>query len=200
MIKRVFPFLVLLPILSGCYLPARFDAEIEMSRTGFYSLEFQGYMAEIGLYRAIKEKKLTAEEQAKKVEVLERDFTRDTSVKEFSYFGNGHFKVHYLKKGDITRTGMVTFVRRNEKILSISASKKTGIITIRGKYLKKNDKERLIAMGLWMEGEVRVKTDAKVISHNATSVKDGEGKNEKVYTWIIQNPYSPSPKLELYLR
>ncbi len=200
MLKRTLLSLLLLPILSGCYLPARFDAEIELSRTGFYSLEFQGYMAEIGLYRAIKDKKLNAEEEAEKVEILKRDFTRDKSVKEFSYFKDGHFKVHYLKKGDITKTGMVTFVRRNENILSITSSPKTGTITIRGKYLKKNDIQRIIDMGLWMEGEVRVKTDAKVLNHNATTVTKGEGRREQIFTWNINNPYAPAPKLELILR
>ena len=200
MMKRIALLLIFLPILSGCYLPARFDAEIEISRTGFYSLEFIGYMAEVSLYTGLKDGKIDAEKEKEKVEILARDFTRDKSVKEFSYFGQGHFKVHYLKKGDLGRTSTVTFVRRNENIISISFNRDKGIVAVRGKYIKKQDKERLIKAGLWMEGEVRVKTDAKVINHNATSVTAGKEANEQVYTWLIDSPYSPAPKLELILR
>jgi len=200
MLKRAALFLMILPFLSGCYLPARFDAEIEISRTGFYSLEFIGYMAEISLYTGLKNGKIDAEEEKKKVEILARDFTRDSSVKEFSYFGKGHFKVNYLKKGDLGRTSTVTFVRRNENILSISRNREKRIVTVRGKYLKKVDIERLVAAGLWMEGEVRVKTDAEVLSHNATTVTAGKGSNVQIYTWNIPTPAAPAPKMTLTLR
>ena len=200
MLKRFFLLFLLMPFLGGCYLPARFDAEIEISRTGFYKLEFIGYMAEVGLYQGLKDGKIDAIQEKEKVEILARDFTRDKAVKEFSYFGKGHFKVHYSTNGDLVRTSTVTFVRRNENILSISSNRDTGIITVRGKYLKKNDKDRLVDAGLWMEGEVRVKTDGEVIGHNATSVAPGQGRNEQVFTWKISSPYDPAPKLELMLR
>ena len=34
----------LMAVLSGCYLPLRFDAEIELSKRGYYSIIFDGYL------------------------------------------------------------------------------------------------------------------------------------------------------------
>ena len=38
---------VLSALLSGCYIPIRFDAEIEIHRTGAYDFKFDGYMASV---------------------------------------------------------------------------------------------------------------------------------------------------------
>jgi len=195
---RALTLLAVLPLLSACYLPARFDAEIDLRRTGLYSIEFIGYIAEINLYRKLHEGSIDKEEENERREIIENDFRRDESTKEVSYFQKGHFKVHWVKKGDLVKNRFVTFFRRNENMISLSMSPKTGAIDIRGKYLKKQDKDRLVKYGLWMEGEVRVKTDTKIVDHNATQVIEGEGR-EKTLIWRITSPYDPSPKLKLFL-
>jgi len=195
---RALLLIALLPVLSACYLPARFDAEIDLRRTGLYTIDFIGYIAEINLYRKLHEGSITAEEEQKRREIVEKDFLRDSSTKEVTYFQKGHFKVNWHKEGDIVKNRFVTFFRRNENIFSIQMSAKTGQIDIRGKYIKKKDKERLVEYGLWMEGEFRVKTDTKIVEHNATQVIEGKDK-EKTLIWRISSPYDPAPKLSLYL-
>ena len=59
--------------------------------------------------------------------------------------------------------------------------------------------QRMIDLGLGFQGSLKVITDAKVISHNANKVKDGEGR-KKTYIWVITSPFDPSPKLSFNLR
>ena len=47
---KQFAGLILVVIfLTGCYLPASFDAEIELSRTGLYKMKFDGFIVEMNL-------------------------------------------------------------------------------------------------------------------------------------------------------
>src|ERR1043165_9659739 len=83
---------LMLAALCSCYMPARFDAEIEITRFGTYTLPFEGYIAQLELYNDIRVKKITADEEAKRVQIIKDDFTRDSSTKSFEYFKQGFFK------------------------------------------------------------------------------------------------------------
>jgi hypothetical protein len=184
--------------LGGCYLPARFDAEVEVTRAGYYSMAFDGYMVYVPLYQDIRAAKLTPSQEREKIERVRTDFTRDSAVKEFSYYQKGAFKVAYRKSGDLLRYGRVVFVRPNNPVLTAEYDRQDKVVTVRGAYVKKEDREKLIAEGLSMEGELRVRTDAKVIGHNAATVrKDG---TSDVYTWRIRSIEDPPPKIEIALR
>ncbi len=74
--------------------------------------------------------------------------------------------------------------------------KTAGTITMEGKYLRKADKEQLMTMGLGMQGQLRLKTDANVTGHNATRVI---GKDERIYIWNIKDIHAPAPKLTISL-
>lgn len=191
--------LVMVLGLSSCYLPASFDAEIEISKGGYYNIVFEGYLAEVNLYSGVDTKKLTPEEEAAKVEILINDFKRDSSTKEISYFKQGHFKVKWEKSGDILKSKQVTFVRRNENMLSVSYNKNKALVTVQGKSISKLNAKRLTDAGLGMTGQLRIKTDANVIKHNAAKVKKDKGRN-KIYIWNIKSPFDPSPSLSFNLR
>ncbi len=191
--------LVMVLGLSSCYLPASFDAEIEISKGGYYNIVFEGYLAEVNLYSGVDTKKLTPEEEAAKVEILINDFKRDSSTKEISYFKQGHFKVKWEKSGDILKSKQVTFVRRNENMLSVSYNKNKALVTVQGKSISKLNAKRLTDAGLGMTGQLRIKTDAHVIKHNAEEVKKEKGRN-KIYIWNIKSPFDASPSLSFNLR
>ena len=184
--------------LSSCYVPARFYGEIELSRNGYYKMDFEGYVVDAQFYRDLRENKLSAEEiEARKNSVI-NDFKRDSSTKEISYYGQGAFKVKWVKSGDILKARMVTFFQRNEDMLSIAFVRDKGIITIRGRGLGKAQADQLAKIGLNTEGDLVVRTDARVISQNATkSEKDGL---VTVYSWKVKSVYDPAPKLVATLR
>jgi len=190
---------LLLAGLAGCYLPARFDAEIEIGKTGYYNVVFEGYLAEVNLYDAVHKNRISKAGEEQKVANLKADFMRDSATKEFEYFKMGHFKVKWEKEGDLLRSKMVSFVRRNENMFSISYNKEQALVTMRGTPISKLNAKRLTEAGLGMQGELRVKTDARVIKHNAGKVKDGEGR-QKIYIWTITSPYDPAPSLTFNLR
>ena len=86
---------------------------------------------------------------------------------------------------------LVTFVRRNNNILSLKSEK--GVMVARAATMSASDGQRLMALGLNMKGEFRVITDAEVLEHNANTVRPYAG--YLVYIWQIENALAPPPRL-----
>lgn len=180
---KTFIFMAMMAaVLGGCYLPVRFDAEIEISRGGHFKAEFDGYMASIPLYNGLRSGKIPPEKEAGEVAKLKRDLVRDSSVTEFKYLEKGFFKVNWKRTGDLFRLKMVTFLRRNERMVSIKYLKDRRQILIEGTIIATNKAQKLIKSGLNMQGQFRVLTDAEVTLHNATKVYGGE---VKTYVWNV---------------
>ena len=192
----------LVVLVSGCYMPIRFDAEIDISRSGYYDFIFDGYLAKVELYQDIQEKKISREEELLQVTQIREDFERDSAVSDFKYYEKGHFHINYKRSGDLLKAKTLTFFRRNEYILRLAFNKDTAQITMLGKSLSRDIKDRLRASGLDTSGELRIFTDGKVVSHNATTVKPytAKGPAYKVYTWKIQNLLAPTPVLKIQIQ
>ena len=92
-------------------------------------------------------------------------------------------------------------MRRNEHIFGISFNKNTGQISLLGKSVARDIKDRLRASGLDTSGDLRVFTDARVVSHNANEVKPypARGPNYRLYSWRINNLLAPTPSLKIGL-
>lgn len=196
MLFRKFALLVsAILILSGCYLPASFDAEMELSRTGLYKMSFDGYIVDLNIYQSMRSKKLKvgSPELKEKIQKVIDDFERDTSTKSVSYFKQGAFKVNWSKGGDIIKARQVMFFRRNENMLSITFDKKKATIMLKGKYIKSQDAARLEQLGLTVQGVIRIKTDAKVVTHNAQKIWN-EG-SVKFYGWRLNSIRDKPPLL-----
>ncbi len=201
-IKPLLLTVFLVAVLGGCYLPIRFDAEIEIHRTGHYDFKFDGYLARVELFEALKEGKIGPEKEKKMIEQIKTDFGRDPSVKEFKYLKMGHFKVNWQRAGDLIKTKSVSFFNStSEYLLGIRYNYKTRRITMSGKSIKRAAKKELDEMGLGSRGQIRIFTDAKVISHNATKVKKNKrlGGRFMTYTWDIKNIFAPTPSLVIQI-
>lgn len=195
--------MVLVVLLSSCYLPLRFDIEIDFSRQGFYTMTFIGFMTKVDVFYKLSQKKLTDEELDKKLKTIERDFRRSSSTKEFSIFDRKRaiFKVKWEKKGDILKDRMVTFFRRNEAMLNIIYNKNKNTVTIQGAAIAKSQKKRLLDIGLNTTGVIKIKTDARIINSNANSErKRRDGKRGKEFTWNISSILAPKPLLTIDFR
>ena len=185
--------------LTGCYLPVRFDAEVEISRHGYYKMFFDGYIARIELFDSLNKLIISRDEENKQIEVIKRDFKRDTSTNSFKYIKKGHFHVNWQKSGDLTKVKTVVFFRRNENMLSISYNSTSGRVQVAGRSLGRKQRHQLHDIGLGMTGQLRVITDTNVIAHNATKVKilPKRGKRFKMYTWEIKNIFDKTPSITL---
>ena len=192
---------LLLSVLSACYLPVRFDAEINLGRTGFYDIEFDGYLAKLPLTEDIGKGTLSEAEQEQKIGEVLSDLRRDASTQEAEYVKNGLFRLKWKKEGDMLKSKMVAFIRRNERIFSIKYLKDQGRMVLEGRKLSTKNAERVANSGLGTEGELRVRTDAKVLDHNATEVRDvPKDKRTKIYVWKIKSLIDPAPRLTAVLR
>jgi len=197
----------LLPIfltiaVSGCYLPVRFDAEIEISRQGYYEFFFDGYIAKLKLFEGLKTGEVSPEQEKEQIEQLRSDFERDSSTKSFKYFKSGHFHVNWHKKGDLLKAKTVTFFRRNENMVSISYNSKSGRVNVAGRSLSRKQRRELHDKGLGLAGKLRVITDTEVIAHNATHVKEmpKRGPKFRMYSWDIENIFTPTPSIVMALK
>ena len=198
-LKTVFLSVFLAVLLGGCYMPIRFDAEIEITRGGYYDFKFDGYLAQVQLYQGLKEGKIGPEEEKKRIELIKTDFSRDPGFKGFKYIKLGHFKIYWERSGDLLKAKSVTFINLSEYILGLRYNSKTGRISMLGKSLSVATKKRLDKIGLGWTGQIRVFTDAKVITHNATRVMDSKRKGGKfkIFIWDLKNIFAPTPSLIL---
>ncbi len=188
-------------VLSGCYMPVRFDAEMEVTREGYYSIIFDGYLAKVPLYDDLRQKKITRTEEKEKAELYLKDLTRDSSMSNVSYIKQGIYAAHWETDGDILQDKFITFIRRNENMMSLRYVKKDGKVFLSGATIGAKQKQQLADIGLDMVGELRLITDAKVIGHNAAVVKDwpSRGPRFQMYIWNFANIFSPVPNLVIQL-
>ena len=192
--------IVLSRMLAGCYLPVRFDAEIEITRTGYYEIIFDGYVTEVTLFDALRRRSLSPGEEQTCADNVIQDFRRDSATQEARYVKPGIFKVNWRKSGDLLRARMITFFRRNESMLIVKYVKDTRLITVQATPIGKKNARKLLDIGLGMQGQLRVKTDAKVVDHNAGRVVDTAARNQKMYVWDVVDIIAPAPKITISLQ
>lgn len=197
---------VLVMLLSGCYLPTEFKAEIRINAIGDYSMMYVGDLVFAPLYEDAIKGKLTPAEIKDKIAILIRDFERDkvydpvknkttdvSHYKEIVDKGMGRFFVRYQREGWLDDRDTVTFVRRNAVILSMRT--KDGVMSVAVQGLGASDSQRIMGLGLDVKGELRVVTNAQVLEHNATMIKPFAG--YMVYIWKIDSIVSPPPRIKM---
>jgi len=201
--SRRAPLLLLLAVLavglSGCYVPLSFDADVRISRTGFYELRYTGGLAWAPLWQEIREHRLSRAEQAEKIATIRRDLARDSSASRIEDRGNGSFDIDWRRSGDLLNDRMVTFVRRNERLLALRYSKFEGVIVFEGKSLPADRARALSDAGLRTSGTMTLRTDAPVIEHNAAEVERHAG-GITVYRWRLFSAAPPAPRLVIAMR
>ncbi len=181
-------------LLSGCYVPLQFDADVVINRTGHFEMAFDGDVVWSPLYDKLRRGELSRSEERERVETIKKDLERDGAFSEIEYERQGMFKVRWRKAGDLLHSKMISFIRRNEKLLTLKYLKDSGEIALSGTSLSEKQAQRLSDRGLAMAGTVRVRTDARVVRHNATSVAQ-DGPTWFTYTWRLRSVYDPTPNL-----
>lgn len=193
-------------LLSGCYLPSDFKAEIRINALGDYSMLYVGDLIFAPLYQDAVQGKVSPAEMKEKVDILVRDLQRDkvydpvknvtTDIphfREVTHRGMGRFFVRYEREGWLDQRDTITFVRRNAVILSLRS--KNGVMSVAVQGLSSAESQRMMGLGLDVKGELRVVTNAQVLDHNATQVKTYAG--YMVYIWKVDSVLSPPPRIQL---
>ncbi len=182
---------LMVAVLAGCYLPNNFISEIRISKTGDFAIMYEGDLIYAPLVQEIRAGKLTPEKLAEKEATIERDLTRDSNFERVVKKGNGAWAVRYEREGRLQDSDMVTFVRRNARILIIKASP-NGVVGIVAEPISAKEAQQMGELGLNTSGEFRITTDAEVLKHNASEVR-AYGPY-KVYIWTIDSVLSPTPQ------
>jgi hypothetical protein len=185
---------VLITALSGCYLPTRFVAEITIQRTGDYTLTYDGVLLSSNLVPGLMTGEPDQKEIDERLAGVFADLGRDSSYQSVEYLGNGAFQVYFEKSDNIFVRTSVTFIRTDNRFLSIAYVRKTGEITIRASIVPKNQRPTLEAIGYSMAGEFRVTTDARILEHNATGVIEAEN-GALTYIWVMRGMVETAPLL-----
>ena len=180
-------------ILTGCYLPGAFKAEIRIdTETGAYEVSYNGELIDSGLLQKLADGALDAEDESEKVAAAARELGRDSAFSSIEYQGGGVFAVRYARKGNIHRHRHTTFVSQNSRIVSISYIKDDAIIKVLGGAVPKSYHKQLLAIGYSVRGELRVSTSGAVNDHNASQVLPGP---ETTYIWLFHNIDDPPARL-----
>jgi len=189
-------------VLGGCYMPVRYDAEIEITREAYYKMIFDGYLVKVPFYDDLRKGGMTPSEENEKIDLYRRDLQNDPAMSGVEYVRQGIYKVHWEREGDLVKDKFVAFFRRNENMLSIRFVKDDYTIRLAGKGLAKEQKQQLVDIGLDSIGEVRIITNAKVVANNANSERDwpDRGPGFRMYTWELPSIFSPSPQFVISLR
>ena len=190
-LKRIGVLAALL-LLSSCYIPDKFKSELRLSRYGDYALTFKGDLMWAPILDSYRKGNVTPENEADKINNILKDLVRDIAVKKAVSKGKGRFAVEYERTGRLGQVQLISLLRRDARLLSMRSSENNAIV-IHGNSMKPSDAQILAEMGLNMEGEFRITTDANVVEHNATSVKPFG--NARVYIWTIENALSAMPHL-----
>jgi hypothetical protein len=122
------------------------------------------------------------------------DLGWDSRYQTVEYLGKGAFQVYFEKPDNIFERTSVTFIRTDNRFLSIAYVRRTGEITIRASIVPENQRPRLEAIGYSMAGEFRVTTDARVIDHNATGLIKAENRALN-YIWVMRGMVETAPLL-----
>ena len=190
-LKRLGVLAIVVPLLS-CYIPDKFKGELRLSRYGDFDLNFKGDLLWAPLLDGYRKGLITPENEPEKLENIRKDLIRDIAVRKIEPRGKGRFTIEYERAGRLGKVQLVALLRRDTRMIAMR-SKESGEIAIHANSLKPSDARILSELGLTMEGEFRITTDAKVLEHNATEVRPFGA--HKVYIWKIENSLSATPHL-----
>ena len=176
--------------ISGCLVPEKFVASVWMKPDGAYTYKFDGTASHVLAAMAIKKQgSLSTKEEAALKQDADKT-AKTNGVRRFNYLGNGHYDISIereLKPGQNSDVMNVVNVRKD----------KDGVITVATSELRQKDKDDLKSLGISVDGtvEVRLPSNAKVLSHNATGTP---GWFRKTYTWKVRAvDERPSIKFQL---
>ncbi len=170
-------------LLSGCYLPDKYKADVTIQPDGAFQIAFDGeasmvlYVAEARHMSAEKR----AREEANAANEAKRMVGKD-GITAAEYLGDGRFKLSIHQEGTLAKTVDQNMFRIYKLPLDFATLQRddAGRIVITNVQPKEKDIQQLKALGLSSKGDICVKTKAPVIEHNADSTP---GVFSSCYAW-----------------
>jgi hypothetical protein len=210
-------------MLSGCYLPNKFDLTMQIASDGRYAAAYEGTLTQLQFLQRIGTGDLVGDQIDEYVGIYENDLRRNSGFKEVTYLGKAEYRVKFDKQGSLAREKQFSFPERNGVVLGLrrwtaasaegymkkfratnhpafpalaaaNFANEPNIMEVFGDRLPKKMRDDLTANGFWVRGSIRIWTSAKVGYHNAQQVVEG---NPTLYVWNIDSMDAQPPEMIL---
>ena len=151
-------------LLSGCLVPERFSAKIEVQPDASYTFQYSGTAVHALAAAQIKKTGSLSEKDQIGLKMEAEKLLKRPDVRRAEYKGDGRYKLEIESK---RKAGELL---RMFDIFTVSTDK-NGIMTITSNEIKDKDKRDLEQIGINIDGtlEVFLPKNAEIISQNATS-------------------------------
>lgn len=178
--KRFAIFLVMLAsvvLLSGCLVPERFTAKVDVQPDASYTFSYSGTAIHALAAAQIKQSGPLSAKDQNGLRAQAEELLKSPGVRKAIYRGDGRYELEIAsanKAGQSMKMFDIFFVNTG----------KDGVMTIASIEIKEKNKRDLEQLGIALNGtlEVRLPKNVEIISHNATSAPTlGFGS----YSWKI---------------
>lgn len=192
--RRFSGFLFVLLVLSGCYFPSDFTADLQIDRQGRYRFTYVGKLTDLSMAQRLSRGDLKADDIPDRIAVSERDLRRDSAFKKIQYEEKARFDIAYQREGSIINERSFNFIRLNARFLTLKYNRNTGDITVIGGKPNENHANALEKAGLEFNGVFRIWTNVQPKNHNSKKVRT-QGRLV-VYSWDIKNVRQKVPEFK----
>jgi len=176
-LHQVVVMLTCFVLVTGCLVPERFDAKIDLKPDASYTFKYSGITVFALAAAQIKTTGSLPQKEEVALEAEAQKISKKPYVKKVVYKGNARYDIEMegeKKPGQALDLLDFFFVKID----------KDGVITISSKTLNEKQRQELNGLGIVMKGtlDVSLPRNIELISHNATSTPTlGFG----TYTWKI---------------
>jgi len=163
--------------LTGCLVPEKFAAKVDVKSDGAYSFSYSGTAMNALVASQLSQGGGLSDKDVKALDAEAERLKKDKEIRKAIHKGNGRYELEIEQ---------ARLARQHLKVLNTFSvqTDNAGVMTISSVELKDKDKKELARLGLIVDGtlEVRVPKDVEVLSHNATATPTlGFG----TYSWKI---------------
>ena len=171
--------LVCVALLSGCLVPERFSAKVEVQPDASYTFQYSGTAVHALAAAQIKKAGSLSDKDQSGFKMEADKLSKKPDVRRATYKGDGRYELEIESKKKAGES------LRMFDIFSVSTDK-NGVMTIASNEIKEKEKRELEQLGITINGtlEVRLPKNAEIISQNATSTPNFFGMFS-TYSWKI---------------
>jgi hypothetical protein len=151
-------------LLSGCLIPERFSAKIDVQPDASYTFHYSGTAIHALAAAQIKETGALSEKDQNSLKTEAAKLSKRPDIRRAEYKGDGRYELEIESK---KKSGESL---RMLDIFNVSTDK-DGVMTITSNEIKDKDKRDLEQIGIKIDGtlEVHLPKNAEIITQNATS-------------------------------
>ncbi len=192
--KRSILFITLAAILlSSCFIPDNYEAEVWVHKDGSYEFFYEGELHYAPAVEKIRNGEFGEEELDDMLDI-EEDLFESDGFMDAEYIGDGKFRIDVvmpLMPGEDYH-----FISEDIVIFSFKHDE-DGNLVIKGHELDEDNLAAVRSLGIKMEGELVVRADkgVKIKSNNADQKKKDKKKRTS-YIWKL-NIDSPIPEMKI---